>query len=313
VLVQSADGGGVLPELLAFPLRPQVALVEALEPDEEAAEPAPGGAPQQPGLEDRTDRSRRLPQAAHPLEPVEEGDGVGRIAEEVVVEKIEVPSRQQGDLRERPVDRPGIEGRPASEEGGLVAEPAPVRAAARDHDRVGNQVEGAPDEVAPRHRRFLEGSPAGTIDAAGDARPEVPEELRPSVLPGAQEEGVGVRRSLAGERGDMQPPETDMHPAGAVMVRDPVGPAGGGDVDLDGDQVRAVLQVERLHVLVADRGLVVGIEVTRQGGQSQGGEEAVLDGAPEGAPGLGERGQDQFDPHRASAAGSAPNLRVRRS
>ena len=81
------------------------------------------------------------------------------------------------------------------------------------------------------------------------------------------------------------------------MIRDAVRAIGGGDVDLNHDKVRFVVEPQPLDVLVLDLGLVVLVEVGSKGGKAQRREQRILDRPPERAGRLGQRGEYQLDPH----------------
>ena len=74
----------------------------------------------------------------------------------------------------------------------------------------------------------------------------------------------------------------------AVVVRQPVGARRRGDVDLDDNEVGRVVDPEALDVLVLQVDLGVGRQVRREGGEAEGREERIFDGAEEGAERLGE-------------------------
>ena len=82
----------------------------------------------------------------------------GRPARVLIVEKVQVTAGQAIDLRERFVDRLCIEGPPALEERLLVAEVADVRAPARYHDRIRNEIELPLDQI-PANRRKIRQRP----------------------------------------------------------------------------------------------------------------------------------------------------------
>src|SRR5687767_4188127 len=101
----------------------------------------------------------------------------------------------------------------------------------------------------------------------------------------------------------METAEHDVGAARPVMVGDAVGAVRVGDVDLNDDEVRAIVQVERLYMLVLNRGLDVGVEIGRQRGQSERRKERVLDRPPVRARGLGQRRKDEFGgPHCRQSA-----------
>ena len=78
------------------------------------------------------------------------------VAKQVVVEKIQVTPGQPRDLGERVVHALRVERSASGEERILVAEVAVLRAAARDDDRVGDEVAPAPDQIAPHWRQAVE-------------------------------------------------------------------------------------------------------------------------------------------------------------
>ena len=85
--------------------------------------------------------------------------------------------------------------------------------------------------------------------------------------------------------------------ARAVQVRQLVGPSRRGDVRLDHDQLRVVVEPDPLDVLVLESHLVVGVEVRRQRRQPQRREQRVLHRAEERARRLGERREHHLHPH----------------
>ena len=109
----------------------------------------------------------------------------------------------------------------------------------------------------------------GGASRLGSSLAEIAQELRPGVLAGPQEDGVGVPGRLFRHGRHMQAAHRHEDAFGPVFVRDPVSAIGGGDVDLEDDQVGAVAQVELLDVLVAQGDLVVGVQIRSQSGQSE--------------------------------------------
>ena len=71
----------------------------------------------------------------------------------MVVEEVQVMSRQTLDLGKRRIDGLRIERPPAFEERLLVAEVAHVRAAARDDDGVRDEIQPPFDEIASDRRK----------------------------------------------------------------------------------------------------------------------------------------------------------------
>jgi hypothetical protein len=96
----------------------------------------------------------------------------------------------------------------------------------------------------------------------------------------------------------VQPTQRDVDAPGPVRVGQLVGPASGGDVDLDHHQVRpVVVQPQPLHVLVVDRDLVVGTQVAGERREPERREQRVLDRPEERRRGLGQRREDHRDAH----------------
>ena len=307
-VVQAADGGvvpGKAAEVLRFAGAAQVRLAQRLEPDEQAAQPALDRLLQEAGAQDGLHRPGRLPEAAHPLEAVEERCGERRTAEEVVIEEVEVTPREAVDLGERVVDRLHVEGLAAAEERLLVAEVAEVRAAAAHDQGVGHEIPVALDEVAPRRRQPGERPFRGAVQRPGPAGAEVGEKRRPGVLARPAEHAVGVPGGLLRQARRVEAAEADVGAPGAVVVGVAVGAAGRGDVRLDDDQVRLIVEAQRLDVLVLQVDLVVRVEVSGQRREAERREERVLDRAPIAAVG-GRLGRaDHLDAERPSGRRAA--------
>ena len=79
------------------------------------------------------------------------------------------------------------------------------------------------------------------------------------------------------------------------MVSDLICAIGVRDVDLNDHQVGRVLEIELLDVFVLQRDVEVRIEISREGSQTQGREERILDWPPVWARGLSQRWQNQLD------------------
>src|SRR6516225_10117101 len=96
----------------------------------------------------------------------------------MIVQEIEMASRQAVDLGQGLVDPLGIETPSALEEGVLVTEVAVLRTSARDDDGVRNQVALALDQIAPDGRQSFDRS-ALMGDVAGEraSGAKVPQEL----------------------------------------------------------------------------------------------------------------------------------------
>ncbi len=243
--------------------------------------------------------------------------GKPHVPQQVVVEEIEMSSGQPVDLSQRVVHPLRVERPAALEERVLVAEVAVLRTAARDDDRVGDEVVAPPDQVAADGRHAIErAARRRDVAARGTARAKVREETRKRLFTRAEEDRVGVRGGFLRQRRDVQAAEDDERSASPVVVRQPVRPAGIGDVDLDHDEIGPVVEAEGRHVLVFDHGFVVRRQVRRERREAEWREQRVLDGPPVGTRRLGEGGQDELDaqrPHgwaRATGAGRSFNFVV---
>ena len=269
-------------------------------PDEDAPHPGRGRL-EEARPQHRVDRAGALEDAVHPAHPVEQGGREPRVAEQVVVEEVDVPAGHPVDLRQRPVDRLRVERDPACVERVLVAEVAMVGAAARDHDRVRAEVATPVDEVAADRWRLRERPRPGDVARRGLAAAQVREEHWPGVLAGTDEDRVGVGGRLVRARRDVETAEDDPHAAGPIAVGDRVGPLRRRDVDRHHDEVRVVVERQTLDVLVLELGLVVGIEVAGERGEPERREQGVLDRPEARIRRLQQRGQDELDLHRGAS------------
>jgi hypothetical protein len=218
------------------------------------------------------------------------------------VEEVEVPARQARDLGERGVHALRVERSAAAEERVLVAEVAVLRTPAADHDRVRDEVAVAPDQIsADRRYVFDRAARRRSIEPLRTSGAELDEELRKRLLARAQEDRVGMRRGFLRERRDVQSPERDEDASRAIVIGDPVRTVRVGDVHLNDDEVRSVVDGQRFDVLVDDRRLVIGPQVRRERREPQRREERVLDRPPVGARGFRQGGEDELHAERLDA------------
>src|SRR5438552_437257 len=148
----------VTTDVLVFALIREVGRIYSLEADEQTAQSGSHAFLQQPRLfQHRLDRAGSLPQPPHAAHAVEERLGEGWTAKEMVIEKVQVASRKTFDLGQRVLDRLYVVLLPALEKGHLIAEVADVRTAARDDDRVGNEVLMPLDQIAADWRHTEQG------------------------------------------------------------------------------------------------------------------------------------------------------------
>jgi hypothetical protein len=288
------DDGIVAAEVLALVAAGQVGRRQRLEPDEDATESRLRRPLDEVAAKNRVDGRGALEETVHPAHAAKQRGGKLRVSQQVVVEKVEVASRQPIDLRQRVVHPLGIE-RPASvEERVLVAEVAVLRTSARDDDGVRDEVPAANDQVAPDGRDPIQRAARGRdVASRWGAPPEVLQELRKRLLAWAKKDCVGVSGGLVGQRRDVQSAERHERSACAIRVGQPVRAAGVGDVDLNHHEIRPVVELQRRHVLVFEHGFVAGRQIRGQGGEAERRKERVLDGPPVRAGRLGEGGEDE--------------------
>ena len=143
------DGGIVAAEILALVAACQVRRRQRLESDKNASKSGLRGPLDEVAAKNGIHGRGPLKEPTHAAHAVEERACELRVAEKVVVQKVEVAARQPIDLRERVVHALGIEGPAAAEERVLVAEVAVLRTPASHDDRVWNQVPAPLDQVAP--------------------------------------------------------------------------------------------------------------------------------------------------------------------
>jgi hypothetical protein len=279
-LTQPTDRGGVVAtQVLPLVVVAQVALADRLEAHEQAAQTACHGRLENVRLEHRLHGPGRLPQPSHPSHAGEQLSGEAPVAEQVVVQEVQMPAGQAVHLGQRIVHGLGVEGPAALEECFLVTEVAGVRTAAGDHDRVRHQVEMALDQVASDRRQAVQRARDGRVRRGRVACGEVREEPRPGVLARTDEDRVRMPRTFLRQRRRVEPADDDIGAACPVVVGDLVRPSGRGDIGLDHDQVGLVGQPQRLDVLVVDAHVDVRTQVRRERRQTQGREQRVLDRA----------------------------------
>jgi hypothetical protein len=127
-----------------------------------------------------------LEDAAHALHPIEQSFGEVTIAEEMIVEEVEVTARQALDLGERVVYPLGVEATTALEEGVLVTEIAVLRTSSCDDDGVWHKIVAATDEIATNWRYSLEGATTrGGVHGSWIPGAEIGQEARKGLLAGA--------------------------------------------------------------------------------------------------------------------------------
>src|SRR5262245_31635169 len=163
-----------------------------------AAQPAIDGLSEQVRLKHGVDRARCLPKSSHAAHAVEESSREVSVAEEMVVEEVQMPPGKSLDLAKRTVHSLGVERAPTLEECLLVTEVTNIRTSARNHDGIWNQVEMTLDEIPTNRRQTCESARLRLIAFCGITGAIFLQKLRPGVLAGAKEDSVGVFAGLIG-------------------------------------------------------------------------------------------------------------------
>src|SRR5438067_328804 len=114
----------------------------------------------------------------------------------MIVEKIQMPSRQPRNFCQRVIDKLGIKSASALEERVFVTEGAVVRAAARNDDRVRNQVGMSLNQIAANRRDSFQSSHRGFVTSTRRSRCKVTQKLRKRVFARTEKNGVSVRRGF---------------------------------------------------------------------------------------------------------------------
>jgi len=108
--------------------------------------------------QDRVDGCGPLKETAHSAHAVKERPCEPLVAEQMIVQEVQMTAGQAFDLGQRRVDTLRVERSTSRKECVLVAEVAMLRAPACYHDRVRDEVAAAFDEVAPDGRDAIERS-----------------------------------------------------------------------------------------------------------------------------------------------------------
>jgi hypothetical protein len=107
-IVQTFDSRCVVAaHVLVFPLFGQVRRVERFESDKETSQPRFHGALEQVGREHGVHGPGGLPETSHPAHALEKRRGEAAIAEQVIVQKIEMAAGEPFDLGKRGCRRSG--------------------------------------------------------------------------------------------------------------------------------------------------------------------------------------------------------------
>src|SRR5437763_17129621 len=98
------------------------------------------------------DRGRALKYSVHAAHSAKQFTSKTDIAQQMIVQEIEVSPGQTGNLCERVVNHLGVVPAAAGEESVFVTERAVMRTATRNHNRVGHQIAMALNQIAPNLR-----------------------------------------------------------------------------------------------------------------------------------------------------------------
>src|SRR5262249_13064491 len=97
-----------------------------------------------------------------------------------------------------------------------------MRASTRDHNRGGHKIQVALNQVAPDFRTAQQRTRYRLIAPFRTSVAKVAQKLRPRVLSRPKEDGVGMPRSLVGQRGDVQAAESDKCALAPIVIRNRV-------------------------------------------------------------------------------------------
>ena len=246
--------------------------------------------------QDGVDGRRPLEESLHPAHAVEQRTREADIAEQMIVQEVEMASGQARDLGERVVHALRVEPSTAGEEGVLVAEVAMLRAPAGHDNGVRHQVAAARDQVAPHRRQAIQrASRRGLVAVPRVAGAKLREKRRKRLLRRAEKNRVGVCRGFVGQGRDVQAAHRHERAPRPIVVGDAVGPIGIGDVGLDHHEIRPVVEGERLDMFVHENRLFVWREKRRERGEAERWKQRVLDRTPIGAGRFGQGGKNQLD------------------
>jgi len=309
------DSGVIAAEILPFIAAGEIAGGERFESHEETSKSSGRRALDQIAAENRIDRGRALEQPAHPAHALEQRFAESSVAQQMVVEKIEMPARQPIDFRQRLVHTLRVERAAAVKERVLVTEVAMLRTTPGDDDGVRDEIAAAINEVAAdRWDAIKRATGRGAIYGRGMAGTEIGKKLGKRLIAGPEKYGVCVPRCLIRQRRDVQTTQRHERTQSPIPIRQPIRTPGVGDVHLKDNQVRQVrpplirlrpsAEASReggwaVNVLIVDDGLIVRSQIGRERGQAERREQGILDGPEIRAGRLGQRGQ--HEPHTQRA------------
>src|SRR2546423_9329846 len=161
-----------------------------------------------------------------------------------------------------------------------------MRAATRNHDRVGNKAEMAFDSVAPDSGNTKQRTYLRFVDLCRMPLPIITQKSRPDILARSQKNGIGMTCSLVRQRSHMQSSQCDICTPGAIMVGQLISPVSRADIDLDHHQVRIIVQIQLLHMFILDGYLVIFMKIPGQRSQTERGKKGIFDWTKIGTDGF---------------------------
>ncbi len=243
---------------------------------------------------DLVDAGLRHPAHAERDEGPEERLGGGVIGDEVVVHEEEVASLLRLDLGHDLVDAPHVVA--VVEVGAHGAVLAAEGAASSELQERDRQVALARVEVPAGLAARLRGPDGRVVARLQPALVGIGHDLCPTRLGVARVDGVGMRGDLVRQRRGVDAAHDHGHAAGAELVGDLVGAAGGEGFDRDAHEVRGLVVVDDVDTVVPEAHVDAGRRQPGDDAQVEGLHAPLVHERPVRPP--TQRGLDQGDLHR---------------
>src|SRR5688572_2259559 len=106
----------------------------------------------------------------------------------------------------------------------------------------------------------------------------------------------------------MQSAKDDVRAPAPVVVGDAIRALRGRNVDLNDDEIRRIMQVERLNVLVLNLDVGAVSQICGQGSETEWWKQRVFDRSPVRAGRLRKRGQDHLHLHRPASPNTTTEI-----
>ena len=234
----------VAAQVLALVAADEIPRRQALEPDEEAAKPGLRGALDEIAAQDGVDGRRALKEPVHPAHAVEQrrGRSAGRRGDDRRGNRDGVPADARFRRARRPRAACRTIGRPRRRRPCSRSRSAPDSRASRRWSSAPGSGDARSDRGAP-----AAGGPASAPTATD--RPRCGRPARKSARNCGNVCSAGPRNTASacaaassGSDVTCSPPIATNAPSGPVVVGDAIGAIGVGDVDLDQDEIRAVVE-----------------------------------------------------------------------